>query len=63
MARFTRAGAVVGALTLAASLALTGCGDEQKKPEFVGGAEPSASADPGTAQPAAPAAPSGPRWR
>ncbi|MET8312068.1 Ig-like domain-containing protein [Micromonospora sp. NPDC005173] len=62
MARFTRAGAVVGALTLAASLALTGCGDEQKKPEFVGGAESgaSASADPGTAQPGTPTAPSGP---
>ncbi|MGQ5265119.1 Ig-like domain-containing protein [Micromonospora sp. ZYX-F-536] len=60
MARFTRAGAVVGALTLAASLALTGCGDEQKKPEFVGGAESSASADPATGQPETPATPSGP---
>ncbi|MEU5907865.1 Ig-like domain-containing protein [Micromonospora sp. NPDC047467] len=64
MARFTRAGAVVGALTLAASLALTGCGGEQKKPEFVGGIEASApasaGADPGTAEPSTPAAPSGP---
>ncbi|MEU4397491.1 L,D-transpeptidase [Micromonospora orduensis] len=62
MARFTRAGAVVGALTLAASLALTGCGDEQKKPEFVGGAssESSVGADSGTFAPSAPATPSGP---
>ncbi|MGW3808786.1 Ig-like domain-containing protein [Micromonospora sp. NPDC005113] len=60
MARFTRAGAVVGALTLVASLALTGCGDEQKNPEFVGGTGPSASAEPGTAEPTTPAAPSGP---
>ena len=37
MGRFARAGAMVGALALAASLALTGCGDEQKKPAFVGG--------------------------
>ncbi|MFF0313921.1 Ig-like domain-containing protein [Micromonospora sp. NPDC005252] len=63
MARFTRAGAVVGALTLAASLALTGCGDEQKKPEFVGGASTGASAVPESAAPSAPggsSAPSGP---
>ncbi|SIN36678.1 L,D-transpeptidase [Micromonospora cremea] len=60
MARFTRAGAVVGALTLVASLALTGCGDEQKKPEFVGGTGSSASAEPGTAEPTTPAASSGP---
>ena len=38
MGRFTRAGAMVGALGLAASLALTGCGGDQKKEaEFVGG--------------------------
>ncbi|WP_410813258.1 Ig-like domain-containing protein [Micromonospora sp. 067-2] len=62
MARFTRAGAVVCALTLVASLALTGCGDEQKKPEFVGGAASSASAgaDADAAQPGTSAAPSGP---
>ncbi|RLP99583.1 Ig-like domain-containing protein [Micromonospora sp. CV4] len=62
MARFTRAGAVVGALALVASLALTACGDEQKNPEFVGGSEPSASAsaEPGAAEPTTPAAPSGP---
>ncbi|MGV9211594.1 Ig-like domain-containing protein [Micromonospora sp. RB23] len=51
MARFTRAGAVVGALTLAASLALTGCGDEQKKPEFVGGTSADASTAPDSAAP------------
>ncbi|MFG3552847.1 Ig-like domain-containing protein [Micromonospora sp. NPDC047557] len=63
MARFTRAGAVVGALTLAASLALTGCGDEQKKPEFVGGTSTDASAVPDSAAPSTPgasSAPSGP---
>ncbi|MEV4478945.1 L,D-transpeptidase [Micromonospora coxensis] len=37
MGRFTRVGAKVGALALAASLALTGCGDGEKKAEFVGG--------------------------
>ncbi|KAB1945482.1 L,D-transpeptidase family protein [Micromonospora sp. ALFpr18c] len=62
MARFRRAGAVVGALTLAASLALTGCGDEQKKPEFVGGtsSDVSAGAEPGSAAPSTSATPSGP---
>ncbi|GAA2188494.1 L,D-transpeptidase [Micromonospora lupini] len=63
MARFTRAGAVVGALTLAASLALTGCGDEQKKPEFVGGTSTDAGAVPDSAAPSTPgasSAPSGP---
>ncbi|MEH1165390.1 Ig-like domain-containing protein [Micromonospora sp. CPCC 205539] len=59
MAGFTRAGAVLGALTLAASLALTGCGDKQKKPEFVGGAGSSASAAPGATDPSTAAAPSG----
>ncbi|MER7889409.1 Ig-like domain-containing protein [Micromonospora sp. NPDC094482] len=59
MGRFTRAGAVLGVLTLAASLALTGCGNEQKKPSFVGGASPSASVDTasGTADPATPSGP------
>ena len=37
MGRFARAGAMAGALVLTASLALTGCGGDQKKPEFVGG--------------------------
>jgi lipoprotein-anchoring transpeptidase ErfK/SrfK len=60
MARFTRAGAVVGALTLAASLALTGCGGDEKKPEFVGGASSDVSATPGSAAPSTPGAPSGP---
>ncbi|WP_433537300.1 Ig-like domain-containing protein [Micromonospora sp. CA-249363] len=63
MARFTRAGAVVGALTLAASLALTGCGDEQKKPEFVGGTSADASTAPDPGAPSTsgePSAPSGP---
>ncbi|MEU1246461.1 L,D-transpeptidase [Micromonospora arida] len=60
MAGFTRAGAVVGALTLAASLALTGCGSGEKKPEFVGGASSDASATPGPAAPSTPSTPSGP---
>ncbi|MFI6233373.1 Ig-like domain-containing protein [Micromonospora sp. NPDC050784] len=60
MARFTRAGAVVGALTLVASLALTGCGGDDKKPEFVGGGSSDASAAPGSAAPSAPSTPSGP---
>ncbi|WCN82634.1 L,D-transpeptidase [Micromonospora sp. LH3U1] len=61
MTRFTRAGAVVGALTLVASLALTGCGDEQKKPEFVGGtSSPDVSAEPGSPVPSTPSSPSGP---
>lgn len=60
MARFTRAGAVVGALTLAASLALTGCGGDKKKPEFVGGASSDVSATPGSAAPSTPSTPSGP---
>src|ERR1041384_1969490 len=39
MASFTRAGAMVGALALASSLALTGCGsggDQEKAAKFVG---------------------------
>ncbi|SCF33301.1 Lipoprotein-anchoring transpeptidase ErfK/SrfK [Micromonospora viridifaciens] len=47
MGRFARAGAMVGALVLTASLALTGCGDDQKKPAFVANgqsADPSATA-------------------
>ncbi|MEO3780314.1 Ig-like domain-containing protein [Micromonospora sp. B11E3] len=55
MGRFARAGAMVGALTLMASLALTGCTDDQKKPEFVGGA----SAGGGSASPETGAAPDG----
>ncbi|MCX4386361.1 Ig-like domain-containing protein [Micromonospora peucetia] len=62
MGMFTRAGAMVGALGLVASLALTGCGTEQKKEaEFVGGTAPATSATPGaTGEPGTPAAPSGP---
>ncbi|MEU4483223.1 Ig-like domain-containing protein [Micromonospora sp. NPDC023966] len=62
MASFARAGAVVGALVLTASLALTGCGDDQKKPAFVSGAQQgdvAATTAPGTtgepSQPALPA--------
>lgn len=58
MTRFTRAGAVLGALTLVASLALTGCGDKQKKPEFVGGASSDTSAAPDSSAPSAPGTPS-----
>ncbi|WP_406037074.1 Ig-like domain-containing protein [Micromonospora sp. NBC_00898] len=63
MGRFARSGAMVGVLILTASLALTGCGDDQKKPAFVSGGQPaSVSAAEGTAsaepsgQPAAAAA-------
>ncbi len=55
MGRFTRAGAIVGVLGLAASLVLVGCGDDRERPTFVGGATPSASA-----APSQPATPSGP---
>ncbi|WP_319461660.1 L,D-transpeptidase [Micromonospora sp. RTP1Z1] len=62
MDRFARSGAMVGVLVLTASLALTGCGDDQKKPAFVSGSQAaSVSAAEGTAsgepspQPAAPA--------
>ncbi|MGC1214734.1 MAG: Ig-like domain-containing protein [Micromonospora sp.] len=44
MGRFARAGAMVGALVLTASLALTGCGGDQKKPAFVGGVQPAEAA-------------------
>ncbi|MFI7216459.1 L,D-transpeptidase [Micromonospora maritima] len=37
MGRFARAGAMVGALVLTASLALTGCGGDEEKPAFVPG--------------------------
>ncbi|WP_433285789.1 Ig-like domain-containing protein [Micromonospora sp. CA-244673] len=58
MGRFARAGAVVGVLVLTASLALTGCGDDQKKPAFVAGAQQGA---PGaTTSPDATGEPSGP---
>ncbi|MCX4474226.1 Ig-like domain-containing protein [Micromonospora sp. NBC_01655] len=62
MGRFARAGAKVGALSLMASLALTGCGDDQKKAEFVDGAPSvgsSVAAESGTA-PAEPGTSSGP---
>ena len=39
MGRFARTGSMVGVLVLTASLALTGCGDDQKKPAFVAGAQ------------------------
>lgn len=59
MGRFARAGAMVGALVLTASLALTGCGgDGQEKPAVVGGGqqeEPTATASAGD--------PSGPAQR
>ncbi|MFJ8577380.1 Ig-like domain-containing protein [Micromonospora sp. NPDC093277] len=60
MGRFARAGAMMGVLVLTASLALTGCGDDQKKPAFVAGeqqtdstagtpaADTTSGADPGT---------------
>ncbi|MER7457633.1 Ig-like domain-containing protein [Micromonospora sp. NPDC126480] len=47
MGRFTRAGAIVGALGLVASLALAGCGDDEEQPKFVGGATPTVSTAPG----------------
>ncbi|GHJ09880.1 hypothetical protein TPA0907_42470 [Micromonospora humidisoli] len=63
MGRFTRGGAMAGALVLAASLALAGCGGDQKKEaEFVGGtgASPSTEAvtpaQSGGASPSAPVA-------
>ncbi|MDO3700831.1 Ig-like domain-containing protein [Micromonospora sp. C28SCA-DRY-2] len=59
MGRFARAGAMVGALGLVASLALTGCGDDPKKAEFVDAAAPSATAS-AAAEPSTPAAPTGP---
>ncbi|MBM0225459.1 MULTISPECIES: Ig-like domain-containing protein [Micromonospora] len=50
MGRFARSGAMVSVLVLTASLALTGCGDDQKKPAFVSGSQPaSVSAAEGTA--------------
>ncbi|MGR6317673.1 Ig-like domain-containing protein [Micromonospora soli] len=59
MGRFARAGAMVGALVLTASLALTGCGDDHKKPTFVAGGQagqPTPSASAGTTgDPAQPA--------
>lgn len=57
MGRFARSGAMVGVLVLTASLALAGCGADQKRPTFVSGsqqAEPSAStAAAGTTPPVA----------
>ncbi|MEU1751062.1 Ig-like domain-containing protein [Micromonospora matsumotoense] len=61
MGRFTRGGAMAGALVLAASLALAGCGGDQKKEaEFVGStvASPSAEAvSPAQSDGASPSAP------
>ncbi|MEV4845082.1 Ig-like domain-containing protein [Micromonospora matsumotoense] len=61
MGRFTRGGAMAGALVLAASLALAGCGGDQKKEaEFVGGtgASPSTEAvTPAQSDGASPSAP------
>ncbi|MCI4064611.1 Ig-like domain-containing protein [Micromonospora sp. R77] len=58
MGRFARTGAMVGVLVLTASLALTGCGDDQKKAEFVNGSGPTAaSATPGTSAAPATSAP------
>lgn len=47
MGRLTRGGAMAGALVLAASLALAGCGGDpnKKEAEFVGGTETSSSAE------------------
>ncbi|MFG2056639.1 Ig-like domain-containing protein [Micromonospora sp. NPDC048930] len=50
MGRLARAGAMVGVLVLTASLALTGCGDDQKKPAAAGGGQqgdPTATASTG----------------
>ncbi|MEV0155110.1 Ig-like domain-containing protein [Micromonospora sp. NPDC050686] len=62
MGRFTRAGAMVGALALAASLALTGCGDKQKSANGADGtfvtSTPTAAPeepDPTAAEPSTPA--------
>ncbi|MEU5562000.1 L,D-transpeptidase [Micromonospora musae] len=60
MVTFTRAGALVGALALTASLALTGCGDDQQKPSFVGGSAPGGSPDAATGDTSTPSAPAGP---
>ncbi|MFD0783478.1 Ig-like domain-containing protein [Micromonospora azadirachtae] len=60
MVRFTRAGALVGALALAASLALSGCGDEQQKPSFVGGSAPGTGPDAAIGGSSTPTAPAGP---
>ncbi|SCL20748.1 Lipoprotein-anchoring transpeptidase ErfK/SrfK [Micromonospora rhizosphaerae] len=59
MGRFARTRAMVGALVLTASLALTGCGDDHKQPEVVsGGQQAGASATVGpTGEPSQPAAP------
>ncbi|MGY0005882.1 Ig-like domain-containing protein [Micromonospora sp. I033] len=61
MGRFARAGAMVGVLVLTASLALTGCGDDQKKPAFVAGAQQGDAAEPTspgtTGEPSQPALP------
>ncbi|NYF57299.1 L,D-transpeptidase [Micromonospora purpureochromogenes] len=58
MGRFTRAGAMVGALALVASLALTGCEDDPKKAaEFVGGGAAPGTGTPAASQEAQPSAP------
>ncbi|BCL15997.1 L,D-transpeptidase [Micromonospora sagamiensis] len=50
MGRFARAGAMVCALAVTASIALTGCGPDPQKPAFVGGG-PSGSPETGVAAP------------
>ncbi|MEV0328980.1 Ig-like domain-containing protein [Micromonospora echinospora] len=50
MGRFARAGAMVCALAVTASVALTGCGPDPKKPAFVGGG-PSGAPETGVAAP------------
>lgn len=59
MGRYARAGAMVGALALVASLALTGCGDDKKRAEFVDGAGPApgSSASSAASEGSAPASP------
>ncbi|MFI7576293.1 Ig-like domain-containing protein [Micromonospora sp. NPDC049497] len=57
MGRFTRSGAMVGALALAATLALGGCGAEKKEAEFVSGGTSATNAP---TESAAPAEPNGP---
>ncbi|MGC5022856.1 Ig-like domain-containing protein [Micromonospora sp. DT47] len=61
MGRFARGGAMVGALVLVTSLALTGCGDDDKKgAAFVGGRAASSDSAPASAQPEETGAPATP---
>ncbi|GIJ19922.1 L,D-transpeptidase [Micromonospora lutea] len=57
MGRFARAGALLSALGLVASLALSGCGEERTAAEFVPGEKPGAT---GAGTPETPQVPSGP---